>query len=61
MRPQTSLWRRQRVRLLGVPIGVKDLEVTNGLRTALGCTAFADWVPDLRLRGGWSDYAPQTQ
>ena len=32
--------------LLGVPIGVKDLEVTNGLRTALGCTAFADWVPD---------------
>ena len=32
--------------LHGVPICVKDLELTNGLRTALGCAAFADWVPD---------------
>ena len=32
--------------LHGLPIGVKDLELTNGLRTALGCSAFADWVPD---------------
>ena len=32
--------------LHGVPICVKDLELTNGLRTALGCSAFADWVPD---------------
>ena len=32
--------------LHGVPICVKDLELTEGLRTALGCSAFADWVPD---------------
>ena len=32
--------------LHGIPICVKDLELTNGLRTALGCSAFADWVPD---------------
>ena len=32
--------------LHGVPICVKDLEITNGLRTTLGCAAFADWVPD---------------
>ncbi len=32
--------------LHGVPIGVKDLEVTDGLRTTFGCAAFADWVPD---------------
>ena len=32
--------------LHGVPICVKDLELTNGLRTTLGCAAFADWVPD---------------
>ncbi len=32
--------------LHGIPICVKDLELTNGLRTTLGCSAFADWVPD---------------
>ena len=32
--------------LHGVPICVKDLELTEGLRTALGCSAFVDWVPD---------------
>ena len=43
--------------LHGIPICVKDLELTNGLRTTLGCAAFADWVPDFdsavveRLRG----------
>ena len=32
--------------LHGVPICVKDLELTDGLRTTLGCAAFADWVPE---------------
>ena len=32
--------------LHGVPICVKDLELTAGLTTTLGCAAFADWVPD---------------
>ena len=32
--------------LHGIPIGVKDLELTKGLRTVLGCSAFAEWVPD---------------
>ena len=32
--------------LHGVPIAVKDLEVTNGLRTTLGSSAFVDWMPD---------------
>ena len=32
--------------LHGIPICVKDLELTKGLRTALGCSAFKDWVPD---------------
>ena len=32
--------------LLGVPISVKDLEVTAGLKTTLGCELFQDWIPD---------------
>lgn len=41
----------------GVPISVKDLETTKGLRTTLGCTIYKDWVPDFdsvvvgRVRG----------
>jgi aspartyl-tRNA(Asn)/glutamyl-tRNA(Gln) amidotransferase subunit A len=32
--------------LHGVPISVKDLEVTAGLKTTLGCDVYKDWVPD---------------
>ena len=30
----------------GVPVSVKDLELTKGLRTALGSVLWRDWVPD---------------
>ena len=33
--------------LHGVPISIKDLEVTRGIRTTLGCRIFEDTVPDL--------------
>ncbi len=32
--------------LLGLPVAVKDLQATAGIRTTLGSTAFADHVPD---------------
>ena len=31
----------------GVPVSVKDLELTKGLRTTLGCVLWKDWVPDM--------------
>jgi aspartyl-tRNA(Asn)/glutamyl-tRNA(Gln) amidotransferase subunit A len=33
-------------RLHGVPVAVKDLYATKGVRTTFACAAFADWVPD---------------
>jgi amidase len=30
----------------GVPISLKDLDVTAGIRTTMSCRPFADWVPD---------------
>jgi aspartyl-tRNA(Asn)/glutamyl-tRNA(Gln) amidotransferase subunit A len=30
----------------GVPISIKDLEVTKGLRTTLGCKVYEEWIPD---------------
>ena len=32
--------------LHGVPISLKDLETTKGLKTTLGCALYKDWVPD---------------
>ena len=32
--------------LAGVPVGVKDLVSTKGIRTTMGSYAYADWVPD---------------
>ena len=32
--------------LHGVPTSLKDLEVTKGLKTTLGCALYKDWVPD---------------
>ena len=29
----------------GVPVSIKDLEVTNGLKTTLGSGIFRDWIP----------------
>src|SRR5919197_867208 len=46
--------------LAGVPVGIKDLVATKGVRTAMGSWAYADFVPDEddvvveRLRGGGS-------
>lgn len=31
----------------GVPVSVKDLELTRGLRTTLGSALWEDWVPDM--------------
>jgi amidase/aspartyl-tRNA(Asn)/glutamyl-tRNA(Gln) amidotransferase subunit A len=32
--------------LHGVPVAIKDMVPTAGVRTTLGCRAFADWVPE---------------
>jgi aspartyl-tRNA(Asn)/glutamyl-tRNA(Gln) amidotransferase subunit A len=32
--------------LAGVPVGIKDLVLTKGIRTVSGCWAYADFVPD---------------
>jgi aspartyl-tRNA(Asn)/glutamyl-tRNA(Gln) amidotransferase subunit A len=32
--------------LHGVPIAIKDLFATKGVRTTFACAAYADWVPD---------------
>ena len=32
--------------LHGVPVGIKDLSATKGIRTTFGSPIFADWVPD---------------
>ena len=38
--------------LHGLPVGIKDLEETAGLRTTYGSPIFRDQVPDRRLRHG---------
>ena len=37
---------RDRRELLGIPLGVKDLIETRGIRTTAGSRVLADWVPD---------------
>ncbi len=32
--------------LAGVPVGIKDLVATKGIRTVMGSHAYADWIPD---------------
>ncbi|MGH7905464.1 MAG: amidase, partial [Candidatus Binataceae bacterium] len=32
--------------LAGIPISIKDLIMTRGIRTALGCAAYADFIPE---------------
>ena len=32
--------------LAGVPVGIKDLVATKGIKTTMGSHAYADWVPD---------------
>lgn len=32
--------------LAGVPVGIKDLVATKGIRTTMGSRAYADWVPE---------------
>ena len=44
---EKALSKRKKLGLLhGVPISIKDLEVTKGLRTTLGSLAFKDTIPD---------------
>ena len=50
--------RRDRRALLGIPLGVKDLMETRGVRTTAGSGVLADWIPErdatvvTRLRAG---------
>ena len=44
--------RRRAASLHGLPIAVKDLEDTAGMRTTYGSPLFADHVPDARLAAG---------
>ena len=37
---------QDRGRLHGVPVAIKDIFATNGIRTTCGSKLFADWVPD---------------
>jgi len=41
----------ERLPLLGLPLGIKDLHLTAGVRTTFGCAALADHVP---TQDGWT-------
>ncbi|MCC6705474.1 MAG: amidase [Thermomicrobiales bacterium] len=46
-RASEARWRRgNALPLDGVPISIKDLTATKGVRTTLGSLLYADWVPD---------------
>jgi aspartyl-tRNA(Asn)/glutamyl-tRNA(Gln) amidotransferase subunit A len=38
--------KRDRRPLLGIPMGIKDLMLTRGVRTTAGSRVLADWIPD---------------
>ena len=43
---EEAIGRGERGPLLGVPIAIKDLEMTRGIRTTMGSLVFKDYVPD---------------
>ena len=45
-RAEEAIGRGERGPLLGVPIAIKDLEMTKGIRTTMGSLVFKDHVPD---------------
>ena len=49
-RAERRLWRGEPGALLGVPIAVKDLFATRGLRTTAGSEILRDWVPSSDAR-----------